>query len=342
MAMEDFWQDAEQAACVSKQVAAWQDEVHHWEHFLQEIDDLLTLTVLADEEGDHSMEEGLKQRYTELEEEFFKREFATLFSGSHDQSNAIVSIHAGSGGTEAQDWAEMLLRMFLRFCETKGWQAHILWDSRGSEAGIKSATFRVVGRYAYGYLQSEAGVHRLVRISPFDASKSRHTSFALVEVLPELEELSDIAIDPNDLRIDTFRSGGAGGQNVNKTSSAVRIVHIPTNITVVCQNERSQIQNKETAMKILAARLEQISQKQREEEKQELRGEFKSAAWGNQIRSYVLHPYQMVKDHRTEYETSSTQAVLDGLLEPFMESYLRLKSDRSGHLEKANKELHEK
>ena len=246
-----------------------------------------------------------------------------LLNGPYDKSNAIIGVHAGSGGTEAQDWAAMLVRMIMRFCEKQGWQTRIIDESKGAEAGYKSITFEVKGRYAYGYLKSEHGVHRLVRISPFDAEKMRHTSFALVEVLPEIDESIKIELDPKDIRIDTFMSGGHGGQSVNTTYSAVRIVHIPSGISVSCQNERSQQQNKETAMKVLKAKLYRLEQEKMAKEKQELRGEYKSAEWGNQIRSYVLHPYHMIKDHRTEYESSDPEGVLEGDLLPLSESYLR-------------------
>lgn len=325
MSSEDFWSDRDHAQAVSKQAAELRLEIETWEGFLQEVADLQDISQIALEEHDESLKDELDRKLSALEKKFERLEFVRLFSGAYDQRGAIVSIHAGSGGTEAQDWTQMLLRMLLRFVEHRGWQATILHESRAEDVGIKSVTFRVEGRFAYGYLKCEAGVHRLVRISPFDAEKMRHTTFALVEVIPELDELDDIEIDPKDLRIDTFLSGGKGGQSVNTTYSAVRIVHMPTNISVSCQNERSQQQNKETAMKILKSKLHQIQLKEREQEHQQLRGEYQSAEWGNQIRSYVLHPYQLVKDHRSDYETTDTEAVLDGDLEPFMEAYLRSK-----------------
>ena len=268
-------------------------------------------------------EEEYKKEYEALKKKFEDLEFFILFSGAYDKSDAILAIHAGVGGTEAQDWAEMLLRMYLRFCERRGLIARMIEESRGGETGIKSIVLEVTGRYAYGWLKSERGVHRLVRISPFDAEKMRHTSFALAEVLPVLEEVGATVIDPKDLRIDTYLSSGHGGQSVQTTYSAVRITHLPTGIVVTCQNERSQQQNKETAMKVLRGKLHTLAEEAQTDELKKVRGEYKEAAWGNQIRSYVLHPYQMVKDLRSKYETSDTESVLDGKLEPFVESYLR-------------------
>jgi peptide chain release factor 2 len=259
----------------------------------------------------------------EIRKRFAALEFHTLLADEYDTYDAIVAVHAGAGGTEAQDWAEMLLRMFFRYGERKGWKVTLLDESRGAEAGIKSATFSVEGRYAYGHLKTEAGVHRLVRISPFDADKLRHTSFALVEVLPDLGAIQETLVDPKDLRIDTYLAGGHGGQSVQTTYSAVRITHIPTGIVVTCQNERSQTQNRATAMRILQAKLHALTLKKREEEKKKLRGEFQSAEWGSQIRSYVLHPYKLVKDHRTKFESQDPDAVLNGDLDPFIEAYLR-------------------
>jgi len=245
-----------------------------------------------------------------------------VFSGPHDERTAILAVHAGAGGTESQDWAEMLLRMYLRWAERQGYKTQVLDMSPGEEAGIKSALVEISGACAYGYLKAERGVHRLVRISPFDAAHARHTSFALVEVLPEAEQGVDIIINQDDLRIDVFRAGGHGGQSVQKNSTAIRITHLPTGTVVVCQNERSQLQNRESAMKVLHARLMQIELKKKADEQAKLKGQHIPAEWGNQIRSYVLHPYRMVKDHRTEYETSDTAAVLDGALEPLLEAYL--------------------
>ncbi len=328
MTTPGFWNDQERAQLVGKQAADLRQDLDTWRSLRTELEDLKTLIELGQEEKDSSMEEDAKTKFVDLEKQFSKLEFATLFSGEYDKHNVIMSIHAGSGGTEAQDWTEMLLRMFMRFAESKSWSVTVLSESRAIDVGLKSVTIRIEGRYAYGYLKSENGVHRLVRISPFDAEKMRHTTFALVEVIPELEKVDEIEIDSKDLRIDTYLSGGSGGQSVNTTYSAVRIVHLPTNITVSCQNERSQLQNKETAMRILKSKLHQIELKRQQDQKQELRGDYQSAEWGNQIRSYVLHPYKMVKDHRTNHETSDAEGVLEGDLEPFMEAYLKTQIEK--------------
>lgn len=337
MAASDFWADQDRAKRVTKQAADLRGELGVWEGFLKEVDDLAELGELAQKEGDEGMHDDIAKKLEDLKTRFAKMEFATLFSGRHDSDNAIVSIHAGSGGTEAQDWAQMLMRMILRFAENHGFESQMLWESQG-EVGIKSVTFRVVGRWAYGYLKSEFGVHRLVRISPFDAEKMRHTTFALVEVLPEIDEPENVVLNDKDLRIDTFMAGGKGGQSVNTTYSAVRIVHLPTGISVSCQNERSQLQNRETALKILKSRLQQLEEAKHEEEKKRLRGDYHSAEWGNQIRSYVLQPYHLVKDHRTDFETPDTASVLDGNLEPFMEAYLRHELSESDRFAKANQD----
>ncbi len=295
------------------------DELEPWLELRQKLNDALELASL----GDESLRPELEAEFEEIETAIQKREFYAMFSGKYDRNNALLAIHAGAGGTDSQDWAEMLERMYLRWAERNEFDTEVLDRSLGEEAGIKSVTISVKGRYAYGYLRSEKGVHRLVRLSPFDASHRRHTSFALVEVLPEVEDEKEIEINPNELRIDTFRSAGAGGQNVQKNDTAVRITHIPTGIVVTCQNERSQVQNRENALRVLRSRLLELKQRQQEEQIAQLRGEFQKVEWGSQIRSYVLHPYQMVKDHRTGFETSNTTAVLDGELNGFMEAYLR-------------------
>ncbi len=285
----------------------------------------LEVARLAESEGNADLESDIRKVYDELKSRFDELEFFLLFRGKYDRNNALVAIHAGTGGTDAQDWAGMLLRMILRYCERRGFSVRVVDEHRGQEAGIKSAILDVQGEWAYGYLKSEHGVHRLVRISPFDAEKMRHTSFSLIEVMPEIAEVEEVKIDPKDIRMDTFLSSGAGGQSVQTTYSAVRLVHIPTGIIVTCQNERSQRQNRETAMKILRARLHQLNLAEQTKEKEKLRGEYHEAAWGNQIRSYVLHPYKMVKDHRSDFETADPQAVLDGKLEPFAEAFLKMK-----------------
>ncbi|MDP3964176.1 MAG: peptide chain release factor 2 [bacterium] len=319
----EFWNDQNHARQVNRQITELGDEINTWERIRSEVDDLLLLAQEAEKESSADMADEFVSQLKKLRDEFDHLEFYVLLNGKYDTRDAIVAIHVGTGGVEAQDWSAMLLRMYLRYCEKKGWTTRILDKSMGDEAGIKSATFEVEGRYAYGYLKAEAGVHRLVRLSPFDADHQRHTSFSLVEVLPQLEDVEEVQIDPKDLRIDTFMASGHGGQSVNTTYSAVRIVHLPTKISVSCQNERSQMQNKETAMKILKTKLHQLYENEKQEEKQRLRGEYTSAEWGNQIRSYVLHPYQMVKDHRTKHETQETEAILGGDIEAFIETYLR-------------------
>lgn len=323
MQRPDFWSDQNRARTVSQRHEELVSDVGAWTKLRQEVNDLLSLCHELVQAPDEAMAAEIRAQITALEKVYAEREFYVLMDGKHDKNNAIVTVYAGSGGTEAQDWAEMLLRMVFRYAEKKGWQTSMLDESRGTEAGIKSATFRVAGRYAYGHLKSEHGTHRLVRISPYDADKLRHTSFAQIEVIPETEAADAVTINPNDLRIDTFMSGGKGGQSVNTTYSAVRIVHIPTGITVQCQNERSQLQNRETALRILQSKLQKVQEEKEEQERLELRGEYKSAEWGNQIRSYVLHPYKMVKDVRTRHETSDPDAVLNGEIDAFVEAYLK-------------------
>jgi len=330
MSVPDFWQNQEKATEVSKELSDLQEEYNTWEKLNKEVGDLLEMAQMDEADKDVNMREELEKQFQLVGVQVNKLEFNTLMDGKHDKKNAIVAIHSGSGGTEAQDWAEMLERMYLRYAEKKGWKTMILDEARGQEAGIKSITFRVSGRYAYGYLKSEHGTHRLVRISPFDAEKMRHTSFALVEVIPEMDESDEVKIDEKDLRIDTFMSGGKGGQSVNTTYSAVRIVHVPTGTTVQCQNERSQLQNKETALKVLQSKLQKLQEEKEEEDRLKLRGEYKSPEWGSQIRSYVLHPYHMVKDLRSRYETTDDKSVLEGELDDFVEAYLRWnKSDNN-------------
>lgn len=323
MAEAGFWSDPARARRVSEEFDSLKKEIHGWEKLRSEIEELLSVTEEAQREGTHDLQKELESLFRRLQRTFGKLEVQLLLRGPYDDRSAIVAIHAGTGGTDAQDWAAMLLRMYIRFAERKGWMVRIVDQAMGQEAGIKRATFEVVGRSAYGLLRTEAGVHRLVRISPFDAEKMRHTSFALVEVLPDLGEVGDLAIDEKDLRIDTFMSGGHGGQSVNTTYSAVRIVHVPTGITVSCQNERSQKQNKETALKILRAKLHKLQLEEREAEKRKLRGAYQSAEWGNQIRSYVLQPYRQVKDHRTKREVQDVDTVLDGDLDGFIDTALR-------------------
>lgn len=320
----NFWNDQDNAKKISQKHENLRKEIETWTNLKKEVVELLELSKLEkNKDSDKEVSDLIKSSVPGVLKKFEKLEFVLLLSEKYDQNNAIITFHAGSGGTEAQDWAEMLQRMILRFVEKKNWKATLLDESKGQEAGIKSATIRVEGQYAFGYLKSEHGTHRLVRISPFDGDKSRHTSFASLEVIPEIEQGGNVEIDSKDLRIDTFMSSGKGGQSVNTTYSAVRIVHIPTKITVQCQNERSQIQNKETAMKILVSKLQLLQDQKQLEERNELRGEYKSAEWGNQIRSYVLHPYKMVKDLRSKYETTDPESILDGNLDEIIEAYLK-------------------
>ena len=294
-----------------------------WRGLEHKARDAAGLLDLAIEENHTEIAEEVAREVPEIERKLAALEFNLLFSGDYDHNNAILSIHSGAGGTESQDWAKMLMRMFLRYGDIKSYQTEILEEMPGDEAGIKSTTIRFAGQYAYGRLKAERGVHRLVRLSPFDANHRRHTSFALVEVMPEIEDAVEVEIKPEDVKIDIYHASGHGGQNVQKVSTAVRLTHIPTGIIVTCQNERSQLQNKENAFKVLRSRLVELEIEKKEQERLRLRGQHVEAGWGNQIRSYVLHPYQMVKDHRTDYETSRTDLVLDGDVDAFIEAYLK-------------------
>jgi peptide chain release factor 2 len=297
--------------------------VDAWRDLQKKAADLREMTVMAIGEEDYSLREEIQLELKKLRSRFEQLESQQLFTGDYDSRNAMLALHAGAGGTESQDWANMLLRMYLRWAERHNYKAEVLDVSPGEEAGIKSAILEIKGGYVYGYLKGEHGVHRLVRLSPFDADHARHTSFVLVEVLPEAEETVDIKIAPEDLRIDTFRSSGPGGQHMQKTSSAVRVTHLPTGLIATCQGQRSQHQNKEAALKVLYSRLLELERGKKEKERTRLKGERIEAGWGNQIRSYVLHPYKMVKDHRTDYEVHDAEAVLDGELDGFITDYLR-------------------
>jgi peptide chain release factor 2 len=304
-----------------KKISSLENLTETWDSFTTEIAGLASLLEM----DDGSLTEEITQQTAKLEQTLAQKETELLLSGEYDHGSALLAIHSGAGGTDSQDWAAMLERMYLRWAEIKGYKTEVLDRMVGEEAGIKSVTILVEGDLAYGYLKCEKGVHRLVRLSPFDAAHRRHTSFALVEVLPDIDETEEVQIRPEDLVIEVYKSSGAGGQNVQKNMTAVRITHLPTGLVVTCQNERSQTQNRESALKVLKARLFELDQQARQEHVSELKGEFKKVEWGSQIRSYVLHPYQMVKDHRTEFETGNTQAVLNGDLDGLIEACLKMK-----------------
>jgi len=321
----DFWTDQTKAQAVLQKIRRLETEINQFEGLARQYQDMVDFVALALEEQDESILPELEKMLQELNQRISQVELETMLSDPDDERNAIMTIHPGAGGTESQDWAQMLMRMYLRWMERTGMQSEVISILDGEEAGIKEASIEVKGPYAFGYLKAEAGIHRLVRISPFDANHRRHTSFASVFVYPEIEDDITVDINPDDLRIDTYRSSGAGGQHVNKTSSAVRITHLPTGIVVQCQNERSQFKNKDSAMKILRARLYQLKKEEKEKEKMEIEKSKKDISWGNQIRSYVFQPYTMVKDHRTKCETGNIQAVMDGEIDEFLYQYLLYK-----------------
>ena len=324
VATPDFWENPEKTTPILAKVKEIQNKLDKYNKINTELLNLESLNDLLLIEYEQDLSEELVKNTNNLEKEIDKLEIQTLLSGKYDKNNAILTLHPGAGGTESQDWAEMLYRMYSKWAASNGYKLKELDYLEGDEAGIKSVTFSVSGENAYGYLKGEMGVHRLVRISPFDSGGRRHTSFASLEVLPEITEDIVLEINPEDLRIDTYRASGAGGQHINKTDSAVRITHIPTNIVVACQSERSQIQNKETAMKMLKSKLLELKEKEQKEKIEDLKGVQKDIAWGSQIRSYVFCPYTMVKDHRTNYEVGNIEAVMDGELNDFMESYLKM------------------
>lgn len=323
MAAPEFWNDIESANKVNQRMKVVSNKIDKYAKLMTRASDIETLIEMADEEEDESMIEEIASEYREFEQAVEALKLETLLKGPYDSSNAVLSLHAGAGGTEAQDWVSMLYRMYTRYCDIQGFTVKVLDLLDGEEAGIKSVTFEVDGDNAYGYLKAEKGVHRLVRISPFDSSGRRHTSFASLDVTPIFDnDTGEITIDPDDLRVDTYRSSGAGGQHVNKTSSAIRITHLPTGIVVQCQNERSQIQNRETAMRMLRGKLLELQERERMEHMAQIKGEMKKIEWGSQIRSYVFQPYTMVKDHRTGVENGNIQAVMDGAIEPFINAFL--------------------
>ena len=323
MEEQGFWDNLTKSQEITKELKQLKDSLETIEHLQQKYEDLGTLIEMGEEENDASIVEEVEQETKEFIDEFEKTKIETLLSGEYDKNNAIVKINAGAGGTESCDWAAMLFRMYTRWAESKGYKTEVLDFLDGDEAGIKSITFQVNGENAYGYLKSEKGVHRLVRISPFNAAGKRQTSFASCDVMPDIEEDLDVEINDDDIRIDTYRSSGAGGQHINKTSSAVRITHNPTGIVVQCQNERSQLQNKDKAMKMLKAKLYVLKKQEEEEKRSGIRGEVKEIGWGSQIRSYVMQPYTMVKDHRTNQEITDVGKVMDGYIDPFINAYLK-------------------
>ena len=320
-----FWDDIKNSTTVLSELKSVQNKVNKYNKIKENLQNLLDLNELLTLEEDAELVKDLLKDTTKLENEVESLEVETLFCGKYDKNNAILTLHPGAGGTESQDWAEMLYRMYSKWAASNGFDLKELDYLEGDEAGLKSVTFLISGTNAYGYLKSEMGVHRLVRISPFDAGGRRHTSFASLEVLPEITEDIEIGINPDDLRVDTYRASGAGGQHINKTSSAVRITHIPTNIVVACQSERSQIQNRETAMKMLKSKLFELKEKEQKDKIDDLKGNQMDIAWGSQIRSYVFCPYTLVKDHRTGYEVGNVQAVMDGDLNGFINAYLKQK-----------------
>ncbi len=324
----DVWSDQNKAKKLGQQLSIVKKIVENFNNLNSKMEELKIAMEFSSE--DEEYEKEVVSLVKEISKEILETELETMLSDEYDISNCFLTIHAGAGGTESHDWADMLSRMYLRWCERNGYKVEIIDHQPGEEAGTKSVTYRIIGDFAYGKLKCEQGVHRLVRISPFDSAKRRHTSFASVTTVPEIDDDIDIKINPEDLKIDTYRSSGAGGQHINKTDSAVRITHLPTGIVVTCQNQRSQIMNKETALKVLKAKLYELERIKKEQEVDELRGNLTDIAWGNQIRSYVFHPYKMVKDHRTNFETGNVDAVMDGDIDGFINAYLKLKAKRKG------------